>query len=392
MSANNLIPTPDNWYWPPSQNIASVEINDNAILVLWDNDKRSTLHPLWLRDNCCCALCLHQVTRENLLDLRDIPADIQALSLEIDAEGALCITWPERSHVSRFNPAWLYANSVQQPAPLTSSEFWGTAQLPEPPTFYALDGLISDALLYDVLVSVGRHGLARLRDLPTDLELVEDFALRIGAIRETHFDRIFDVISKADGDSNAYTSEYLAAHTDIPTRESPPGIQILHSRVADAQGGESLMTDGFKVAKDIEQEFPGHYKTLTSTKWCYANRAGPKDYRWEAPTIGLDDAGKLLEIRMLPFSRAPLQGSFEDIKEAYAALRCYMEKANSPEYQMSFPFKAGDLIIFDNRRILHGRTAYDPNSGDRALRGTYLDRDDVLSKIRQLQRQFLSDS
>jgi gamma-butyrobetaine dioxygenase len=59
---------------------------------------------------------------------------------------------------------------------------------------------------------------------------------------------------------------------------------------------------------------------------------------------------------------------------------------------MSFPFKAGDLIIFDNRRILHGRTAYDPNSGDRALRGTYLDRDDVLSKIRQLQRQFLSDS
>ncbi|MBT5103481.1 MAG: DUF971 domain-containing protein, partial [Porticoccaceae bacterium] len=95
MSANNLIPTPDNWYWPPSQNIASVEINDNAILVLWDNDKRSTLHPLWLRDNCCCALCLHQVTRENLLDLRDIPADIQALSLEIDAEGALCITWPE---------------------------------------------------------------------------------------------------------------------------------------------------------------------------------------------------------------------------------------------------------------------------------------------------------
>ena len=392
MSAHNLIPTPDNWYWPPSQNIASVESNDNAILVFWDNDKRSKLHPLWLRDNCCCALCLHQVTRENLLDLRDIPADIQASALEVDAEGALCITWAESSHVSRFNPAWLYANSVQQPVLIVSSEFWGTAQLPEPPTFYATDGLISDALLYDALISVGRHGIARLRDLPTDLELVEDFALRIGAIRETHFDRIFDVISKADGDSNAYTSEYLAAHTDIPTRESPPGIQILHSRIAAAEGGESLMTDGFKVAQDIEQESPEHYKTLTSTKWCYANRAGPKDYRWEAPTIGLADEGKLLEIRMLPFSRAPLQGSFDDIQKAYAALRCYMEKANSPKYQMSFSFKAGDLVIFDNRRILHGRTAYDPSSGDRALRGTYLDRDDVFSKIRQLRHQFLVES
>ena len=150
------------------------------------------------------------------------------------------------------------------PSSLLTAELWDTAKLPEPPTFCADKGIVSDSLLYDVLVSVARHGIARLRDLPTDLELVEDFALRIGAIRETHFDRIFDVISKADGDSNAYTTGYLAAHTDIPTREAPPGIQVLHARIADAQGGESLMTDGFKVAQDIEQEFPEQYKTLTT--------------------------------------------------------------------------------------------------------------------------------
>jgi gamma-butyrobetaine dioxygenase len=391
MKSSKLIPTPDNWHWPPSQNITSAKIGDKAVMLRWDNDRHSKLHPLWLRDNCCCALCLHQVTRENLLDLRDIPEDIQAASVEVDAEGALCVTWSHSDHVSRFNPAWLYATSGLQPASPMSTALWDTAQFSEPPTFFADNGLISDELLYEVLLSVGRHGIARLRDLPTDIQLVEDFALRIGAIRETHFDRIFDVISKADGDSNAYTSEYLAAHTDIPTRESPPGIQILHSRIAEAKGGESLMTDGFKVAQDIEQEFPEHYKTLTSTKWCYANRAGPKDYRWEAPTIGLDDQGKLLEIRMLPFSRAPLQASFEDIQKAYAALRCYMEKANSPKYQMSFPFRAGDLIIFDNRRVLHGRAKFYPSTGDRALRGTYLDRDDVFAKIRQLQRQFLLD-
>ena len=389
MNASNLIPTPDNWSWPPSQSITSCLVSDNAVVVQWDNDRRSKLHPLWLRDNCCCALCLHQVTRENLLDLRDIPEDIRAASVEVDAEGALCVTWSDCNHVSRFNPAWLYANSGHQPSAPFNPVFWGTAQLSAPPTFYAKDSLISAELLYEVLLSVARHGIARLRDLPTDIGLVEAFALRIGAIRETHFDRIFDVISKADGDSNAYTSEYLAAHTDIPTREAPPGIQILHSRVANAEGGESLMTDGFKVAQDIEQEFPDYYKTLTTTKWCYANRAGPKASRWEAPTIGLDDLGKLLEIRMLPFSRAPLQGSFEDIQKAYAALRCYMVKANSPEYQMRFSFKAGDLIIFDNRRILHGRAAFFPSTGDRSLRGTYLDRDDVFSKIRQLQRQLL---
>ena len=149
--------------------------------------------------------------------MRDIPEDIKAASVAIDDEGALCIVWSHGEHSSRFNPAWLYAHSGHQPISRLTAELWDTAKLPEPPTFCADKGIVSDSLLYDVLVSVARHGIARMRDLPTDLELVEDFALRIGAIRETHFDRIFDVISKTDGDSNAYTTGYLAAHTDIPT-------------------------------------------------------------------------------------------------------------------------------------------------------------------------------
>ena len=387
MHGVNIIPTPDSRYWPPSQTILSATISHKAVILLWSNNKESKLHPLWLRDNCCCEQCLNQVTREHLLDLRDIPADIEAVTVEVNTRGALCITWSHGGHRSRFNPAWLYAHIGHQSVDTPKPRLWSASDFSEPPSFYANHGQISEELLNDVLLTVSRYGFARLRDLTTDLELVEQFAQRIGPVRETHFDRIFDVVSKPDGDSNAYTSHCLAAHTDIPTRESPPGIQILHCRIAEAKGGESTMTDGFKVAKDIEQQFPEHYKTLTTTKWCYANRAGPKDYRWEAPTIGLNESGELLEIRMLPFSRAPLQASFDEVGSIYAALRCYMEKANSKEYQISFPFKAGDLIIFDNRRILHGRGEFYPQTGDRALRGTYIERDDVMSKIRQYQNQ-----
>jgi gamma-butyrobetaine dioxygenase len=44
------------------------------------------------------------------------------------------------------------------------------------------------------------------------------------------------------------------------------------------------------------------------------------------------------------------------------------------------------MLTFDNRRVLHGRTAFDPNSGPRHLQGTYLDRDLVLSRLRVLDR------
>ena len=54
------------------------------------------------------------------------------------------------------------------------------------------------------------------------------------------------------------------------------------------------------------------------------------------------------------------------------------------------PFSPGDLILFDNRRMLHGRAAFDPQSGVRRLEGCYLDRDEILSRLRVLARRHRS--
>ena len=47
--------------------------------------------------------------------------------------------------------------------------------------------------------------------------------------------------------------------------------------------------------------------------------------------------------------------------------------------------EAGDLFIVDNRRVLHGRTAYDPTGGTRHLQGCYADIDGLHSTIRVLE-------
>jgi gamma-butyrobetaine dioxygenase len=44
------------------------------------------------------------------------------------------------------------------------------------------------------------------------------------------------------------------------------------------------------------------------------------------------------------------------------------------------------MIAFNNRRTLHARTTFDPSSGLRHLRGCYVDNDDLLSRIRVLER------
>lgn len=46
----------------------------------------------------------------------------------------------------------------------------------------------------------------------------------------------------------------------------------------------------------------------------------------------------------------------------------------------------GDLFLVDNLRVLHGRTAYAPESGERHLQGCYADRDGLRSKLAVLGR------
>jgi len=46
----------------------------------------------------------------------------------------------------------------------------------------------------------------------------------------------------------------------------------------------------------------------------------------------------------------------------------------------------GDLLAFDNRRVLNGRRGYDAHGGKRFIEGIYGDRDDLHSSIRTLQR------
>jgi gamma-butyrobetaine dioxygenase len=54
---------------------------------------------------------------------------------------------------------------------------------------------------------------------------------------------------------------------------------------------------------------------------------------------------------------------------------------------MQFRYEPGDLLAFDNRRVLHGRAGYEAKGGTRFIEGIYSDRDELYSRIRTLRRQ-----
>ena len=247
--------------------------------------------------------------------------------------------------------------------------------------------LADDQALHEWLTALVRHGIARLEALPTDAEVLPAVGRRIGALRDTNFGVTWPVSVDLAPVSTANTPLPLPAHTDLPTRETPPGFQLLHCLVNTCAGGLSHMTDGYAVAAHLEETEPEVYDALTSLRWVFFNRSPEHDHRWAGPIIDEGAPGQPLTLRAFHPVRAFPDMDPADVPRAYAALRRFGEVARDDSFQMRYAFRPGDLVGFDNRRILHGRGPIDTEGGVRELHGTYIDHDEVHSRLRVLSRR-----
>ena len=71
----------------------------------------------------------------------------------------------------------------------------------------------------------------------------------------------------------------------------------------------------------------------------------------------------------------------------YRAYRRFAAIMREPAGELRLRLSPGDLLIMENNRALHGRTAFDPNLGRRHLQGCYVDKDGVESRRRVLQAE-----
>ena len=369
---------------------AACEESGAVLRLVWSDGRRSRYHAIWLRDNAADERNLNPETREQRTDVTALPEAPRIAAAALLAGGALELRWTDGG-ASAFHPGWLHAHDYSTALRPDEAEIepalWDAASLPEPPSFEGAAILEDDTVLAAWLTALCRHGIARLRNVPAQDGMVARVARRIGPLRETNFGRVFDVKVRAGPGSNAYSTLALTPHSDLPTREYQPGLQFLHCLRNAASGGEAVMVDGFRLAAAIRERDAAAFRRLTEIAWPCSNRAPDSDYRWRAPVIRLDERGRVSELRVAPFLRAPLDLPFDRVEEAYRVLRLFYRTLAEPAFQMRFDYRPGDLVAMDNRRLLHGREAYRQEGGERWLQGCYGEREELLSRLRILARR-----
>jgi gamma-butyrobetaine dioxygenase len=339
----------------------------------------------WLRDNCPSAF--HPQTRERTFDLLSLPDDLSVAAAAV-VQGNLELHWRHDGHVSQFPAAWLWAHrsGVRRTDPAACAPaLWRAADLRDGPArFRARDLLDGDAALRGWMQHTKRFGFSLVEGIGADPEGGMAVARRVGFLRESNFGTTFEVVNQPDPNNLAYTAVELPLHTDLPNQELPPGFQFLHCIANEATGGGSVFADGFALAAALRAQDAEAFATLCTLAVPFRFFDREADIRTRRPLITLDREGGVQEIAYNAHIADLLDLPADQTDRWYRAYRTLMRMTREPAFRVAFKLSAGEMVVFDNRRVLHGREAFNPSSGFRHLRGCYVDRGEWDSRLRLL--------
>jgi len=344
------------------------------------------IHPLWLRERCRDAASMDLKTQQRLADPSDFDLALQIVSVTQPSPGSFRIRFSD-GHEATFSAADILEEAALAPndhdcPPLT---LWdGTlAQLPRARWHAAASE--SERLAW--LESFLTLGFVIFEGVPTTPGTVLKVGSMFGFARETNFGPLFDVRSTPDATDLAYTNVSLDPHTDNPYRAPVPGIQLLHCLANETSGGLSTLVDGFAVAQTLREAQPEAFRVLSSTPVRFKYIDADTELTASAPPIELDVTGAVKSIHFSP--RLDFVPLFEpqELEAYFGARREFDRRLRAPQFEIRFLLRAGDLVMFDNCRLLHGRTGFDPAEGLRHLQGCYIDIDGPRSLYRVLRRR-----
>jgi gamma-butyrobetaine hydroxylase len=365
--------------------IVLAEPEKGGLAATWSDGTTSFWPAIWLRDQCACSQCRHP-SGQRLFEIVDLPERPQIERVTMQNDGSVRVAWKEAGHVSIYSAALLYEHNLKTRPAAAPVELWGAdlAKLPEGdwPTI-ARDP--AEELAW--LEAYHLYGFGLLRNVPVRSGMVSEVGDRLGFVRTTTYGRLFDVVSVPDPNNLANTALGLGAHSDNPYRDPTPGVQLLHCLVCEAPGGDSILVDGFAAAEQLRAEAPEQFDLLARIPANFRFADKNADLQARKPLISVDVDGHLTAIHFNNRSFAGIDGPVDLVEPWYAAYRNFARILKQRERALIFRLAPGDLLVMQNERALHGRTAFDANLGRRHLQGCYIDKDGLESRMRVLRRQ-----
>ncbi|KAM0178890.1 hypothetical protein ACHAPF_003230 [Botrytis cinerea] len=367
----------------------------------------------WLRDNCRCAKCRRPDTMQREVNIFSSDLKVLPESINKAKKEGLEVTWLDSvdndvksDHVTVYPWDWLHKHQVyraaekfQSPrASIVSSTQGGDnsaeveVPIPDPDSHEVVlwDSLIGKSpptVNYEEVMAsetgVGKwtrmihnYGFCFVDGVPISPEKTQELLERIAFIRPTHYGGFYDFTSDLTMKDTAYTSEAIGPHTDTTYFTDPAGLQMFHLLShTEGTGGESLLVDGFWAARLLRNRHKDALSKIAVPWHASGNDGINITPNRPYPVLTMNTNRAATQIRWNEADRGTIHPGYS--QEWYEAAKAYNDRVNDPKLQYWSQLVPGRALIFDNWRVLHGRSEF---TGKRRICGGYINRDDYVSR------------
>ena len=350
--------------------------------ITWKDGVETTFPSSWLRSNVRDSHFFDKSMTYKYDHFAFVNRAIPISSADQRNSETIEVKWSD--HTSDFNASWLRAQDVANaPEPLEKMdlELWDQS-LHIPQYDYKERG--SELLSW--MKSLKKWGIILINGVPRSEMGFTDVMHMIGPLRRRYHPT--DILRLQAGnlkyrevDPTAYGLVELKAHIDHTYLQSPAkiiGFLCLDYSAPD-RDTVNYFANSVRVAEDLRKSDPEAFQILSSTEFRRSRRrigveedCDPSDeriYDWDtyldSPVIVTNKSGEVTMVRSSPVQNAGhALGSYDGdhISKFYSAYSKLVGMLESPKYHAKLVLKPGSMFLFDNQRLVHGRSEISPST------------------------------
>ena len=359
--------------------IKNIKILPDKINILFSNDKEDNFLNIWLRDHARDEDSWdHRSNQRKIYTAKLDPKLYIKKAILKDNGKSVDILWSDLKKPINYTSNFFLENSIKPKKIKDNIKIWDKKDIGKD-IYTDFQNTITNDGFKEFLEKLYKFGFVVIQNCKTEMSSVEKIAKKIGYVRESIFGGLWSFESNNDMADSAYTQDELRPHTDSTYSNDAPGLQLLLCCHYEATGGESIMVDGFKIAEKIYKENRDLYKLLSEIEVTGQYIGDGVFLEAKRPVFKLNSDKELIQVSFNNYDRAAFRMDDEKTLKFYDAIREFDLIANNREYQWRHILKPGELLIFNNWRILHGRGSF---KGDRKMSGCYINKEDFDSSCR----------
>ena len=359
--------------------IKNIKILPDKINILFSNNKEDNFLNIWLRDHARDEDSWdHRSNQRKIFTAKLDPKLHIKKAILKDNGKSVDILWSDLKKPINYTSNFFLENSNKSQKINNNINIWDKKDIGEE-IYTDFQNTITNDGFKEFLEKLYKFGFVVIQNCKTEMSSVEKIANKIGYVRESIFGGLWSFESNNDMADSAYTQDELRPHTDSTYSNDAPGLQLLLCCHYEATGGESIMVDGFKIAEKIYKENRDLYTLLSEIEVTGQYIGDGVFLEAKRPIFKLNSNKELVQVSFNNYDRAAFRMDDEKTLKFYDAIREFDLIANNREYQWRHILKPGELLIFNNWRILHGRGSF---KGDRKMSGCYINKEDFDSSCR----------